>query len=158
MYPQQQNGTWGPQQGGVLPQQQQFGTYSQQPGAYPQSGTQQERRLARGEGEDRLRTQVKNLLDEINWDYAVVERLNQTDLSTQLLPFNLGKAILDGDPTQNLLLEPGDVVTVFSKTDIGVPQLKQTRLVRLEGEFAHSGVYQAQPGETLRQLVARVGG
>jgi protein involved in polysaccharide export with SLBB domain len=29
---------------------------------------------------------------------------------------------------------------------------------RLEGEFMHSGVYQAQPGETLRQLVARAGG
>jgi protein involved in polysaccharide export with SLBB domain len=101
---------------------------------------------------------VKNLLDEINWDYAVVERLNQADLSTLLLPFNLGRAILDGDPAQNLLLEPGDVVTVFSKTDINVPQLKQTRLVRLEGEFMHAGVYQAQPGETLRQLVARSGG
>ena len=117
-----------------------------------------ERKLAKGEGEERIRTQVKNLLDEINWDYAVVERLNQNDLSTILLPFNLGRAILDDDPVHNLLLEPGDIVTVFSKTDINVPQLKQTRLVRLEGEFMHSGVYQAQPGETLRQMVARAGG
>jgi protein involved in polysaccharide export with SLBB domain len=152
-YPQQSY----PQQSGLLPPPQ-VGGYTQQPGAVAQPGLQPERRLVRGEGEDRLRTQVKNLLDEINWDYAVVERLNQNDLSTQLLPFNLGKAILDTDPTHNLLLEPGDVVTVFSKTDISVPQLKQTRLVRLEGEFAHSGVYQAQPGETLRQLVGRVGG
>ena len=138
------------------------GTLQQQPGAFPpqqqQPSMQTERRLGRGEGEERLRTQVKNLLDEIDWDYAVVERLYQNDLSTILLPFNLGRAILDGDPAHNLILEPGDIVTVFSKTDINVPQLKQTRLVRLEGEFSHAGVYQAQPGETLRQMVARAGG
>ena len=156
-FAQQQRGAFPQQQGVFRPQQ---GVFPQQQGAFPQQqpGIAPERRLARGEGEERIRTQVKNLLDEINWDYAVVERLNQADLSTILLPFNLGRAILDGDPAQNLLLEPGDIVTVFSKTDINVPQLKQTRLVRLEGEFMHSGVYQAQPGETLRQLVARAGG
>jgi protein involved in polysaccharide export with SLBB domain len=31
-------------------------------------------------------------------------------------------------------------------------------VVSLQGEFNHAGVYQAQPGETLRQLVTRVGG
>jgi len=156
-FPTQPQGQF-PQQQGQFPQQQ--GQFQQQQGQFQQQqpSVMPDRRLARGEGEERLRTQVKNLLDEINWDYAVVERLNQADLSTQLLPFNLGRAILDSDPTHNLLLEPGDVVTVFSKTDINVPQLKQTRLVRLEGEFLHSGVYQAQPGETLRQLVARTGG
>ena len=164
MFPQQQGQF--PQQQGQFPQQQ--GALPQQQGALPQHqsgalaqqlpGLATERRLARGEGEERIRTQVKNLLDEINWDYAVVERLNQADLSTLLLPFSLGRAILDGDPAHNLVLEPGDIVTVFSKTDINVPQQKQTRLVRLEGEFVHSGVYQAQPGETLRQLVARAGG
>jgi len=32
------------------------------------------------------------------------------------------------------------------------------QFVRLEGEFKASGVYQVQPGESLRHLVARVGG
>lgn len=106
-----------------------------------------------------LRFGVKqSVLGEVNWDYAVIERLNRQDLRTQLIPFDLGKAILEGDPAQNLPLEPGDVVTIFSKSDINVPQSRQTRLVRLEGEFIHAGVYQAQPGETLRQLVTRVGG
>lgn len=123
-----------------------------------QFGMSPERRPARGEREERIRTEVKNVLDEINWDYAVVERLNQNDLSSALLPFNLARAIIDGDPTHNLLLEAGDIVTVFSKNDINVPQLKQTRLIKLEGEFLHAGVYQAQAGETLRQLVARAGG
>ena len=105
-----------------------------------------------------IRTEVRNLLSEINWDYALIERLNQADLTSTLIPFNLGKAILEGDSANNLALRAGDVVTIFSKTDITVPQSKQTQLVRLEGEFNHSGVYQALPGETLRQMIVRIGG
>ena len=95
---------------------------------------------------------------EIDWAYAVIERPDKKDLSSTLLSFNLGKAILDGDPSQNLALEPGDVVTIFSNADIRVPQDQQTKFVRLEGEFVGAGVYRAAPGENLRQLVARSGG
>ena len=105
-----------------------------------------------------LTSDVRNLADVINWDYAVIERLNRHDLSTTLIPFNLGKAILENDPTQNLPLEPGDIVTVFSKTDIRAPAERRPVVVSLEGEFAHAGVYQAKKGETLRELVMRVGG
>jgi protein involved in polysaccharide export with SLBB domain len=105
-----------------------------------------------------LSANVRKLGDEINWDYAVIERLNPNDLSTSLIPFNLGKAVLENDPVNNLSLYPGDVVTVFSKSDIGAPALRRPVVVSLEGEFVYAGVYQAQPGETLRQLVARLGG
>jgi protein involved in polysaccharide export with SLBB domain len=106
----------------------------------------------------RLVNQIKPSQREVNWDYAVVERINREDLTTSLVPFNLAKAVIEGDPNHNVLLQPGDIVTVFSKEDIKVPISKQTQYVRLEGEFAASGVYQIQPGETLKQLVARVGG
>jgi polysaccharide export outer membrane protein len=95
---------------------------------------------------------------DIDWNYAVIERQSAKDLTTSLLPFNLGKIILDGDPTQNLELLPGDVVTIFSKADLRVPAVQQTRFVRLEGEFAGSGVYSVLPGETLRSLLRRAGG
>lgn len=101
---------------------------------------------------------VRNLVDDINWDYAVVERLNKDTLTTDLLPFNLRKAVVDRDPAHNLLLQPGDIVTVLSHTDVRLPQDRRGRLVRLEGEVAAPGVYQARPGETLPQLIARVGG
>jgi len=58
----------------------------------------------------------------------------------------------------NLLLQPGDVITIFSADDIQVPSAKRSVYARLEGEFNYAGVYKALPGETLRQLVARVGG
>ena len=107
---------------------------------------------------DKLRNEVKHTLAEVNWDYASVERLNPKDLTTSLIPFNLGKAVIDHDPTQDLLLQPGDVITIFSKDDIQVPVAKRTKYVVLEGELANTGVYQVLPGETLRQLVTRVGG
>jgi len=106
----------------------------------------------------RLADEIKRNLDEVNWGYALIERMNPRDLSTTLVPFNLGKAILEGDPAHNVLLQPGDVVTIFSVDDIQAPIAKQTKYVRLEGEFVNAGIYRVEPGETLRQLVARVGG
>ncbi|MGZ5131249.1 MAG: SLBB domain-containing protein, partial [Caldimonas sp.] len=97
------------------------------------------------------------LFDELNWDYATVERLNP-DLSTQVIAFNLGKAILQKDEANNIALAPGDVVTVYSQKDIRVPVARQTRLVSLEGEVGAPGVYQLLPGETLRGLLQRAGG
>ena len=95
---------------------------------------------------------------EINWSYAVIERLNPGDLSATLVPFHLGRAVIDRDPTEDLPLQPGDVVTVFSTSDLKSAQSQQTRYVRLEGEFASAGIYSVQPGETLRDVVKRSGG
>jgi polysaccharide export outer membrane protein len=95
---------------------------------------------------------------DIDWEYAVVERQSQSTLTTSLVPFNLGKAVLDKDKSQNIELLNGDVVTIFSKADIRVPSAQQTKIVKLEGEFAGSGVYSVEPGETLRQLLTRAGG
>ena len=95
---------------------------------------------------------------EIDWSYAVIERMNPQTLTTSLVPFNPGKLVLDHDPSQNLALEPGDVVTIFSQADIKVPQTQRTKFVRLEGEFKQAGIYSVFPGETLRQLVERAGG
>ena len=104
------------------------------------------------------RTQVTLPAPEIDWSYAVIERLDPDTLTTSLIPFDLGELVMGHDPAQNLLLHPGDVVTVFSQADIHVPMQQQTRFVKLEGEFAHSGVYSVRPGETLQEVVERAGG
>ncbi len=95
---------------------------------------------------------------DIDWSYAVVERQDPVTLKTTLLPFDLGRIVLDGDASQNLPLLPNDVVTIFSTADLRVPARQQTRFVRLEGEFASAGVYSVRPGEKLRELIARAGG
>jgi polysaccharide biosynthesis/export protein len=106
---------------------------------------------------DKTKKTPTGLFEELNWDYAVIERLNP-DLSTQVIAFNLGKAVMQGDPTNNIELMAGDVVTVFSQKDMRVPLARQTRLVTVEGEVGAAGVYQLLPGETLPQLLARAGG
>lgn len=104
------------------------------------------------------RTTIETAVPDINWSYAVVERQNPRDLSADLIAFHPGKLVLEGDDSQNLPLRPGDVVTIFSQADIRVAAAQQTRMVRLEGEFASAGVYAVRPGETLGQLVQRAGG
>ena len=95
---------------------------------------------------------------EINWDYAVIQRLNPLDLTLRLIPFALGKLVIEGDEQNNLALEPGDTVIIFSQNDLAVPLEKRSAFVRLEGEFRSAGVFRAEAGETLRHLVERVGG
>jgi protein involved in polysaccharide export with SLBB domain len=123
-------------------------------------GRDQERdRTDRGEGEERsIAARIGGLIDEINWDYAVVERINRDDLSVSLLPFNLGKVFSNPQGADNLLLQPGDTVTVFSHEDVAVPMDKRRVFVRVEGEVQVPGVYQMSAGETLQSLLARAGG
>jgi protein involved in polysaccharide export with SLBB domain len=103
-------------------------------------------------------TDIAAFVPEINWTYAVIERQNARDLKTELVAFNPGKLVLDGDETQNLELRPGDVVTIFSQADIRVAVSQQNPKVRLEGEFHTAGVYDVRPGETLGSLIQRAGG
>jgi len=104
------------------------------------------------------RTDVRISAPEIDWNYAVIERLDRETLKTSLIPFDLGKLVMLHDRSQDLELQPGDVVSVFSQADIHVPLAEQTKYVRLEGEFAHSGIYSVKPGEKLRELVQQAGG
>jgi polysaccharide export outer membrane protein len=104
------------------------------------------------------RTVIRELAPEIDWDYAIIERLDKDTLKSVVIPFDLGKLVLDHDASQDLALQPGDVVSIFSQADFKVPIAHQTKEIRLDGEFAHAGVYTAQPGETLRHLVERAGG
>jgi len=116
-----------------------------------QTGTQQA-------GAQALQRHFQINAEAINWDYAVIERLNRQTLQRQLIPFNLGRLVLQRDASQDLELQPGDVVTIFTLSDLQAPLQRQERVVRIEGEVAVPGVYVALPGETLPQLIRRIGG
>jgi protein involved in polysaccharide export with SLBB domain len=104
------------------------------------------------------RTEVRKLAPEIDWDYAVIQRQDPDTLKMTLISFDLGKLVLQHDSSQDMELQAGDVVSIFSEADIRVPIAQQTKLVTLSGEFVHSGVYSVQPGETFHHLVERAGG
>ncbi|MBC3933631.1 SLBB domain-containing protein [Undibacterium sp. CY22W] len=105
-----------------------------------------------------LSARIGNLFDDVNWDYAVIERIDRATLNVSLIPFNLGRALDTANAEDNLQLQAGDAVTVFSQNDIRVPVAKRKVYARIEGEVNVPGVYQMAPGETLQSLVAKAGG
>jgi protein involved in polysaccharide export with SLBB domain len=121
--------------------------------------------IATGENEkdthekaDAIASHIGGLVDEINWDYAVIERLNRSNLSTQLIPFNLGNVFNNPNGPDNIQLQSGDVVTIFSQDDVAVPLDKRQVFVRVEGEVNVPGVYQMTAGDTLQSLIVKAGG
>jgi protein involved in polysaccharide export with SLBB domain len=79
-------------------------------------------------------------------------------LATRIVPFRLGRVVFAHDSTEDIPLEPGDVITIFSTADFAVPRNQDEKQVRLEGEIAMAGVYTVHPGERLRDVVRRAGG
>jgi polysaccharide export outer membrane protein len=105
-----------------------------------------------------MMTDVAQNNAEINWDYAVIERLDGHDLSNRLIPFHLGAAIDTPASSENKELESGDVLTIFSRTDIDLPIDKHSAFIRVSGEVNAPGVYRVNAGENLRDVVQQAGG
>jgi protein involved in polysaccharide export with SLBB domain len=101
---------------------------------------------------------VRRYAPEINWDYAIIQRVNPTDLTSKLLWMSPRKAILEQDEASNLELKPGDIVTIFSQRDITVPQTERSQYVIVEGEVVRPGVYKLETNETLHSVLQRAGG
>ncbi len=111
-----------------------------------------------GNADDRKTTDIVRNNVEINWHYASIERLDERDLSPRLIAFSLGNAIADHASPDNQLLQAGDVVTIFSRTDIPLPIEEHATFVRVGGEVNAPGIYRVNPGATLRDAVKQAGG
>ena len=116
---------------------------------------EEERRKLAGE---KLTYDLHRTSPEVNWNYAIIQRVNPADLTSKLLAFNLGKAVLENDPANNIELLPDDIITIFSQADVAVPEAQRVRYVRVEGEVVRAGVYEVEPGELLRSVLERAGG
>jgi protein involved in polysaccharide export with SLBB domain len=108
--------------------------------------------------EDNLADRIGKLNEEINLDYAVIERFSRDTLQVTLLPFNLGRVLESPKEKDDLALQPGDVITVFRYKDIQVPVSRKQIVVRIEGEVNSPGVYQLRSAENLQQLIQIAGG
>jgi polysaccharide biosynthesis/export protein len=111
------------------------------------------------EGQTDTATVTRKLvhLSDINWGYAVIERLAPNDLKAQLITFNLERAIA-GEASDNKTLLPNDVVTIYTQAEMPVPISHRTRFVTIVGEVNSAGTYSVAPGETLRSVIERAGG
>ena len=105
-----------------------------------------------------LAESIRRLVEEINFDYALVERTNQSTVSVEMLSFNLASALDNLEGPDNLTLKPGDVVTVFSASDVRLPLSKRRVNVLIEGEVNRAGIYSVSPGDNLAELISRAGG
>lgn len=94
----------------------------------------------------------------VNWDQAVIERLDRASMSTRIISFNLRNALNNPTSQDNYLLEAGDVVNIFAAGDFQGPSQQGKVLVRLEGEVKLPGLYETEPGESLVNLIYRAGG
>lgn len=79
-------------------------------------------------------------------------RHNGDKRETQLLVVDLA-AVLKGDATADLMLQPFDFLNVKE-----VPEWSEQEQVTLSGEVRFPGVYPIQRGETLRSVLDRAGG
>ena len=111
-----------------------------------------------GVNDDLGRIRNNALLDQINWEYALIERIKPDDLKPEIISFDLGKAISVADSNQNITLRSGDILTVFSLKDIQSPVERQTRVVKVQGEVRAPGIYQLAANETITQVIAKAGG
>jgi protein involved in polysaccharide export with SLBB domain len=108
--------------------------------------------------EDSIADRIGKLNEQINLDYAVIERFSRDTLEVSLLPFHLGRVLTNPLGKDDHALEPGDVITVFTIKDIQVPISRQQIIVRIEGEVNRPGVYQVESNKNLRQLLELAGG
>jgi protein involved in polysaccharide export with SLBB domain len=108
--------------------------------------------------EESLAERVGQVFEQVNLDYAVVERFSRETLQYTLLPFNLGKVLTSPKSQDDLVLEAGDVITVFSNKDIQIPTSRSKALVRVEGEVNKPGIYPVEVGDNLRTMIQKAGG
>jgi protein involved in polysaccharide export with SLBB domain len=108
--------------------------------------------------EENLADRIGKLNEEINLDYAVIERYSRDTLEVTLLPFHLGRVLANPRGKDDLGLQPGDVISIFTYKDIQVPISRRQIFVRIEGEVNSPGVYQLGSDKSLRQLIQMAGG
>jgi len=101
---------------------------------------------------------LRHTAPEVNWEYAIIQRVDPVDLTSKLLWLSPRKAIIEHDDASNLELQSGDIVTIFSQRDISLPQDERSRYVVVEGEVKRPGIYKLEKNETLHSVLQRAGG
>jgi protein involved in polysaccharide export with SLBB domain len=100
-----------------------------------------------------LITDFNSILPETYFDYAVIYRFEPPSYISNLIPFNLKKAIEDGSSSDNYQLKPKDKIMVYSK-DFFEPD----RYVFIDGAVTKPGKYKMLDNMKVRDLILQAGG
>jgi len=102
---------------------------------------------------DMLPDPDKDLLPESYFDQALIERYVFPDYHREVIFFDLGEAIFGKDQGQDMLLQPYDTVTVYSKWDF-----LEKPMVEVSGAVQRPGEYELRPNMRVSDLVNLAGG
>ena len=107
-----------------------------------------------------------SMADLIAWAGGVESAADQKQIVVEKTVNNnyqsIAELVADKDTMEARLRQipvaPGDIVRVFAPGAVPVRAQLQREYVRISGEVKKSGVFQIQKGETLRDLMLRLGG
>ncbi len=94
-----------------------------------------------------------DLLPETHFPYGLIERENPLDREPQYLAFNLGAALLEGDPLANIALADRDRVFVFHRAFF-----REQPKVQVRGRVQEQGEYVFRKDMQVMDLILAAGG
>jgi protein involved in polysaccharide export with SLBB domain len=94
----------------------------------------------------------EDLKPDTYMEVAMVVRRKLPDYREELISFNLAEA-MKGNPNENVLLEPGDTIHVFSKDEFNI-----LPIVRITGAVWRPGEYKLRENMRISHLVNLAGG
>lgn len=97
--------------------------------------------------------EMESVLPEPFLDYALLRRIDPRSRQERRLAFDLGKAIIDRDPVEDLTLRSQDTIVVFPRSAFEVP-----RTLFVSGAVNKPGEHRFFPGMKVRDLVRMAGG
>lgn len=93
------------------------------------------------------------LLPETYFDYGLIERENPLNREPEYLAFDLGAILVDGNPDEDVSLEPRDRVYIFHRSNF-----QETSKVAIRGEVRSPGSYDFKKDMRVLDLVLAAGG
>jgi polysaccharide export outer membrane protein len=87
------------------------------------------------------------------FSYALIKRYNPPEMSAELVPFNLGEALLKHNMEENVCLQPADEIHIFSKWTF-----EDKPAVSVTGEVRNSGRYRCEKDMRVKDAIFRAGG
>jgi len=94
-------------------------------------------------------------LNSIDWEYALITR-KKNNLNKEYININLRKAIMDNDPAHDILLLPGDRITIFDSNSLLRKNNKEL-VIALKGFVNKPGIYNVPIGTSLAALIENYG-
>jgi len=97
---------------------------------------------------------LEGLDKDTYFDYALIKRYHFEDMSSELIPFDLGRLLLSKDESQNIPLRPLDEVYVFNKRTF-----EDRDYAVVDGQVRRPGRYFIDSdGMRIRDLIFKAGG